>query len=395
MFKSVAKNLYVCLASLSILALSVFLISVPQTANARFMSPGIHERHTRKAAPVRVMTRNLYLGADIMRVVNAALGSPNDPMAVPIAVAETFSIIKQTDFDARAQKIADEIMCSRPDLIGLQEVSTWLIQEKSDFMQGNPIAADHVVYDFLAILQNALDARGLHYKVAAEVTNADIELPMYAGTDETGAPQFSDLRLVDHDVVLAREHTSISKVTTGNYKYNVSMNIGGVHVEFIRGYILLNAEVRGMNYRFATTHLEVGGEPGSPFATVQAAQMQELLTLLAGETSPVILIGDFNSAPEDPATYPYAQAIQAGFEDAWTMRRHASKGYTCCFNETLDDFNALLTTRIDHIFIKGNGATVRHVRAWKVGDKVWEMTGSGLWPSDHAGVVAQIIFLRP
>ena len=375
-----------------VLSLLTFFVSTPVFAHKhRCMS-----RHGFHSPKIRVMTRNLYLGADIMRVVKAAVENPDNPMAVPVAVAGVFNTVQQTDFPARAEKIADEILFYRPDLIGLQEVSTWLIQEQSDFMLGNPQAADQVVYDYLAILMNALEERGLHYKVAAVVKNADIELPMFAGMSDENLPMFSDLRLVDHDVVLARQRVDVSNLTTGNYKYNVSMEIGGVPVEFTRGYILLDADVRGMDYRFVNTHLEVGSEAGPGFAAIQAAQMAELLEIIGEESKPVVMVGDFNSSPEDPETQPYYQALAAGYQDAWDENSAycITEGFTCCFNETLDDIDAQLTTRIDHIFIKPGNLEIRKIKARTMGDMPWDMTYSGLWPSDHAGVVAKIKFRK-
>ena len=60
---------------------------------------------------VKVMTRNLYLGADIFKVLEAAQNP--DPalggLDVPIAVAELFQTVQYTNFPERAQAIANEI----------------------------------------------------------------------------------------------------------------------------------------------------------------------------------------------------------------------------------------------------------------------------------------------
>jgi endonuclease/exonuclease/phosphatase family metal-dependent hydrolase len=351
-----------------------------------------------RAKAISVMTRNLYLGADIMRVLKAAQENPDDPIAVPKAVGELFQTVQYTNFPERAQAIAREIRVSRPDIIALQEVSTWLIQEESDFMIGNPQQAETVVYDYLQILLDALSAQGLEYEVAAVVTNADIELPMLNGIAEDGSPIFSDLRLVDHDAVLVRRGIETWGELTGHYQAQMRLELAGMPVEFTRGYILLNARVNGMELLFANTHLEVGGEPGSPFAAVQAAQMAELLSMLNGADGTVILAGDLNSSPEDAETQPYHQAIAAGFLDSWEEARHIPwhrQGYTCCFNETLDDWCAELTERIDHIFIRPGREHLLRVRTWTTGDKLWSIAMTGLWPSDHAGVAARFLLKGP
>src|SRR4051794_32516707 len=64
-----------------------------------------------------VMTRNLYLGADIARVLDAT--TPRDFL---VSVATTYGTVQFTNFPARAAAIAAEIDANRVDLVGLQEV---------------------------------------------------------------------------------------------------------------------------------------------------------------------------------------------------------------------------------------------------------------------------------
>ncbi len=82
-----------------------------------------------------------------------------------------------TNFWARAEAIADEIARDKPDVVGLQEVSTYYIQTPGDYLAGNPVQADELVIDFYTVLKAALKARGMHYK-AFKINNADVELPM-------------------------------------------------------------------------------------------------------------------------------------------------------------------------------------------------------------------------
>ena len=64
----------------------------------------------------KVMTRNLYLGADIFKVVEAAQTNPG---SVPYVVAEVYQTMLYTNFWARAEAIADEIARDKPQVIGV------------------------------------------------------------------------------------------------------------------------------------------------------------------------------------------------------------------------------------------------------------------------------------
>ena len=77
---------------------------------------------------IKTMTRNLYLGADIFKVVEAA---QTDPDSIPDAVADVYQTMLYTNFWERAEALADEIALFEPDVIGLQEVSTYYIHSNS------------------------------------------------------------------------------------------------------------------------------------------------------------------------------------------------------------------------------------------------------------------------
>jgi endonuclease/exonuclease/phosphatase (EEP) superfamily protein YafD len=115
---------------------------------------------------------------------------------------------------------------------------------------------------------------------------------------------------------------------------------------------------------------------------VQQLQGQELVGLLAAETDPVLLSGDFNSAADGSTTTTYADLGAAGYADPWPLLRPRTAGFTCCFSEDLR--SGALTSRID-LTLARNGP--RPWLTFRVGSLPWERTRSGLWPSDHAGVV--------
>lgn len=352
-----------------------------------------HSEH--RQGDIRVMTQNLYVGADLFRVVNAS-----SIEQVPVAVAQTLAMIKQTNFTERAETIADQIKKEKPDLIGLQEVSKIRIQSPSDYFIGNPQNAQQVLYDYLQILQAALERRGLHYYVASSVNNADVEMPAVTGLDANGNPQYIDVRLSDRDVILARKNIKTSNPSAANYQVNLILPIAGGNVPFTRGYTAVDAKVRGITYRVVNTHLEVNGE--GMIAAVQALQSQELVGLLENETGPLVLLGDFNSSPGDPVNPdtgivpPYQQLLWAGYENAWLHGNNANKpGFTCCQSEDLRNPVSQASERIDHIFYRSDVTTPgddTKIETEMVGNKIEDKTPSGLWPSDHAGVAATMKF---
>jgi endonuclease/exonuclease/phosphatase family metal-dependent hydrolase len=332
---------------------------------------------------VRAVTQNLYIGADIFRIFDAQ--TPED---IPFVVAGILETVFETDFPERAEALADQIERTNPHLVGLQEVSLIRVQSPGDFLIGNPQPAETVLFDYLDILLDALEARGLEYVVAGVVENADIELPFFAGIGGGGEPQFDDVRLTDHDVILARSDVLTANVDAANFEINIEFEIAGVDVELLRGYVVLDAVVGGRVYRFANTHLEVA----SLVPEVQAAQMLELVTELNDSPFPIILVGDLNSSPEDLFPQPYPMARAAGYWDMWLLRAAGpAPGYTCCQNETVDNEVSILDERIDHILVRrARGfrlSPVRGpVRSFVLGVRPIDKTPSGLWPSDHAGV---------
>ena len=397
-----------------LLYLMVFIVAlglIAPSASAKWWHPP-------KKIEVNVMTRNLYLGADIFTAIEAAL---EDPASVPFAVAEVYNTMLYTNFWARAEAIADEIARNKPDVVGLQEVSTYYIQTPGDFLAGNPVQANDVVIDFYTVLDDALKARGLHYR-AFTVTNADVELPME--DPAAGPPLYlSDVRVVDHDVVLVRKDIVARKVLARNYRLNLGAETEVGEIELTRGYVIVDAIIQGNIFRFINTHLEVRSESGSIFRFFQSAQMMELLRTidflaripLLGNR-PIIMLGDFNSSSEDvpgfsyhpditdkngnmiPLPYkpPYMQAIDKGYLDTWLLQETYDEGYTSGFDEDIDNPDDELQTRIDLIFLDPLELKIEEVEADVVGDEVADMVenehpdGDVLWPSDHAGVVTNI-----
>src|SRR3954464_4460883 len=95
---------------------------------------------------VTVMSRNLYLGADI---ITAAAAKDREDLRQ--RATALFGVVQQTNFPVRAKAIAKEIATNKPDLVGLQEVAEW--RRTPDGVTNDTKDATVVVYDYLALLQ--------------------------------------------------------------------------------------------------------------------------------------------------------------------------------------------------------------------------------------------------
>ena len=330
---------------------------------------------TSEPEPLTVMTYNVYVGADMIPL----LGITN-LVEVPKAVAGLYDTVIASDFAGRAAGIASTIKVHQPHLIGLQEISLIRTQTPGDRLTGGE-PAEAVVLDFLEILMAALQAEGLNYRVAAKVENFDVEMPMSA----TGSLiAYDDVRLTDYDVILARDDVAVSRPTQMNY--TAMLTIEELFISAPRGYVAVDATVGGVTYRVVNTHLEAL-EESSVMATVRVGQAEELVASLGDETLPLILLGDFNTAAPDGAAYKIL--LDAGYVDVWQMDSEGT-GNTCCQPELLQNETSELYVRIDQIFVR-NMELPASVMTHTVGDQSSERLMSGLWPSDHAGVVAYLM----
>ena len=337
------------------------------------------------AAPgteIRVLTRNLYVGAPLEDLFTA----PADQ--IPVAAAEIWAAIQATDFPERAEAFADEIERERPHLVGLQEVSVFKLQLVSDLALGGTMPATDVQLDFLAELLDALAARGLDYAVAAKSTNFAAEVPIFnpaAPPLFPGGPTLSDIRLEDFDVVLVRSDVAWTNARTANFVARPVLELGGVTLELPRGWAAVDATIDGRTFTFVNTHLEPA-ETGDGFFNV--AQAEDLAATFAANPHPVILVGDLNSQADGGSTPTYGFLLDEGYEDAWTRSSH---GFTCCHADDLRNRRVEFTKRIDFVLVRGDlgfgpGGLRAASKPTVVGDQIPDRTPSGLWPSDHAGV---------
>jgi endonuclease/exonuclease/phosphatase family metal-dependent hydrolase len=324
--------------------------------------------------PFTVLTRNIYLGSDLMPLVSV----PN-PAAVPAAFATLWNNVLASDYPERAKVLAQEITTLAPDLVALQEVSLYRKQTPSDYHAGDlvPNATD-VALDFLATLMAEIDARGGGYRVASEAPNADSEFPV-----SDGAGGLFDLRAADRDVILARTGVTTSNPVQLVFHAAFGLNVGGaggVPIKFVRSASHVDADVGGARFTFATSHLEIEVLP-----TEQLAQADELLAAFAALPGPVVLAGDFNSAPGQSS---YPRLTQAFHDAAADLGTPQALAVTCCQAGDLKNPTSQAGERIDLVLTRG---AVRARSLQVIGaDPATDRTPGGLWPSDHFGVLAKL-----
>lgn len=393
-------------ATAVLLALPLMAGALPATA-APGGSPGVSSADTTlesgpagRAKPLTVMTRNVYLGADIFRPLKAAetavaAGKPLLEVLDAVAVAnhDTKEIVRRTNFEVRARLLAKEIKQTKPDLVGLQEVALWRTGPFEAASLGVPNATT-VDQDFLAILRSELRKRGLRYKVAVAGVRADVEAPAW---DATGANR-RDERLTMHDVILQRRGSG-KVVRKGDriFAENLPVNLAGIRMNFDRGYQWVDVKRGKQSFRFVNTHLE------SASSDLAFAQADEVVKKLVKPGRSTVMVCDCNSDPLNksvkPAdTVPHKKAYEhltgaGGFTDLWLEWAPARKGWTSGLSETVDDTSAKdFDHRIDLVLARTPGkVSLRVVRGRMVGNRLKNRDrATGLWPSDHAGVVVKL-----
>ena len=340
---------------LAALSIALVLFSGPATAD---------QNHKRLAT---LMTYNIYQGTELEHVLAAT-----DLSSFVAGVSIDYANVIATSFPERAQAIAAEIAQNAPDLVALQEVALWRTRVPS----APSLAATDVAYDFLGILLDALNAAGQHYQAVTVRNNFDTQGTGFSGTG------FFDVRLTDRTAILARTDLSdadlqISNPQQQDFQLNAAFDLLGTHIVVLGGWASVDAKIRGKSFRFVTTHLD----PLSPL--VRTEQAYELLQGPAVTALPVVMAGDFNALPSEP---PYLAIVGAGFEDSWAAAHPFDQGYTCCQvpPDSIVNPVSALSTRVDYVFARGGFAvTDEHL----IGDSPADRTPSGLWPTDHAGIV--------
>ena len=355
----------------------------------------------RSGPKITVMSRNVFLGADL----SPAIGASTIPQAIDGA-GVIWNEFQSTRFAERAVPLAREIKRSKADLVGLQEVALWRKQTPSD--GGAPpvsplptsTAATAVEQDFLAILRRQLRNAGAKYRVVVVQEEFDAELPVDVdGSDATGTGPLAafgadfDARLTMRDVILVRRGSGVrlGRTRKDHYETRYEPIVGGITIPVDRGWASVDAGIRGARtaagkrrvsrFRFIDTHLEAFGDP-----TIREAQAKELIAGPLATGKQAILVGDLNSGiarhnePERPGDDLAFMALAGfGMNDNGAIQ-------SCCYDNLFDP-SALFDHTVDHVLTK---PALKTRSASVTGDDAGERTPSGLWPSDHGGVVSRL-----
>lgn len=370
-------------ALLALVALvAATLIATPSAAGHPHKRHGVHKRGHHHGFPghhgfrghrndkVSVMTRNLYLGADLTPAITA--GTPEEALT---AVNQILGEVVANDFPTRARGLAREILRTKPDLVGLQEVALWSV----------PLPSGTTTLDYLQLLLGALNHRGHTYRVAVSQDEFGVQTPV--DTDGDMVPDASG-SLQMRDVILVRTGAGVAVRNADGDNFDNPLVLpnpvlGPITVE--RGWTSVDARVRSSRwFRFVNTHLEAF-HPG-----IRALQAGELVDADGPATSnlPVVLVGDLNSDDDTVSgddRLAYLSLLAAGM-----VERSTDNPLSCCIDSPLlavgaggsiADFDH----QVDHVMTRDpNQVKLRYSL----------VTGrypmNGFWDSDHAGVFSAL-----
>jgi hypothetical protein len=374
----------------------------------------------KKGHQLTVMTRNLYLGADLGPALNATGTSE--------AINAAYEIEQQvhrTKFPSvRAALLANEIKKRTPDVVGLQEAAWWRTGAYSltPALTGNPVASqtDPEGGDFLTDLLNQLNkggkkgsasaakkkkAKSPKYRIAVVKTEFDYELPVSNNPDPitfcgSNPSQCHNERLTMRDAILVKKGVKVSNPTSGTFGTLLRVLVGGVlPVDVTRGWAAVDIKAHGRKLHVVDSHFEAFDSGSSnqtnkgttvPKGGVREAQAKELIAAGGPATSrfPTLLLGDFNSDSPvhgdqvDPGDALAYRALLAG---GWSERAITPPPFGCCIQDPnlSNPSSAGVTHRVDHIM-----SNTKKVKFKKGG--LTTTYANGLWSSDHFGVWSQL-----
>jgi endonuclease/exonuclease/phosphatase family metal-dependent hydrolase len=352
-----------------------------------------------KGTEVTVMTRNLYLGADLTPAIQStSIGGFIE------ANGEIFRTVVASNFPVRAKGLAQEILEQEPDLVGLQEAALWRTAPPSLLALKAPPSATTVKYDFLAELLKQLNKKGATYRAVVVNDEFDFEAPANYDGQPGGGPGPGLLenaeingRLTMRDVILARVGAGVhtSNPQMGHYAHLLVVKVAGTaEVPVTRGWTSIDATVRGSRkFHFVNTHFEAF-DPETAVPSIRAQQASELVgpggAADPSNRLPVILLGDLNSDVKTEVKPGDGQAYRV-VTGAGYRERAADKPLGCCI-ESADlkgGSVSQMNHKVDHILTDAP-KQVKLVSSAVTG----RQKHSGWWDSDHAGLASVLRISR-
>jgi len=223
---------------------------------------------------LNVVTYNVYYGAPIQELAEVS------PDQIPFKAAELWWEVQATNFHERAEAIADGIQAADAHLVALLEMTLFRSESPSDFDPMNPFPlpppdAENVELDYVDILVQALDDRGLSYDVAFVTPTLDIEVPMV----NYGTGGLDDLRLTELDVILVRSGVEWTNAMGDIYYAQLPIPVGPQTIYKPSGWASVDITFKGLTYTFINTHLEPDDQG------VKESQAAELIRTLGAEAA--------------------------------------------------------------------------------------------------------------
>jgi hypothetical protein len=383
------------------------------------------KRALRQKGVVGVMTRNLYLGADLGPAIRSAnLGEFID------ANGEILRDVDTNSYPVRVKGLASEILRKNPDLVGLQEVSLWRTgapgpPKVKPTNSPDEFTTKDVRYDYLNLLMRELNKGKSRYRVVKVTIEFDFEGPANFNTSIPGGE--INGRLTMRDVIIAKTGKQIRtrNAQGGNYETFYGPSISGVDVPVDRGWNSVEVKVRNSPwFKFVNTHLEAFGDdknrvvdcmtaPAPEFAgnqvSIRCSQAKELYEKVIGpSTLPVIATGDFNSDDDSvidancpsPSNTDGSLVGNNGGVCGDTFAYNALKSLGMANISTSDPMSCCLKSDILTADQGGRADFDHHIdhiltdRPGKVRMLNSSVTGlapqNGFWNSDHAGVFSRV-----
>jgi hypothetical protein len=326
---------------------------------------------------LRVMTYNVDEGTDYIEVTEATNLSQ-----FLVAVGQTISQVRATDPVSRMKALASQIVDARPALLSLQELDQWFTGPFDPVTRTcGQIALE---FDMLQDLLSSLAAQGANYEVAVQARQ--FAFPPTPGLILPST--FLCVQVINHNAILVRTDLDPSRfqwsnAQSGQFTSALSINTPVGPVTEPRAWESVDANFHGRAFRFIGTHLE------SADPNIRRLQGEELRSGPANTALPVVIAMDSNAqAAPRPKDATYIDFISAGYTDVWSAIFPAAPGLTCCQAQFVNNPVSQLSQRIDLILTRGS---VQPQNIALFGADPSDRTAEGLWPSDHAGVAAQLV----